>query len=114
MARAHQIVDEGVLIVASIFHDFMKTRDYERIPGTPLFRAAPYQKSICHVSGSHAYWFYVSMNSKRPKEFVDAVSHCILAHHGRPEWGSPVEPQTVEAAILHYADMLSARYGRNA
>jgi 3'-5' exoribonuclease len=39
------------------------------------------------------------------------IEHAILAHHGRQEWGSPVEPVTAEAYILHYADMLSVRFG---
>lgn len=41
-----------------------------------------------------------------------AVVHCILAHHGPVrEWGSPEAPKTLEALILHQADMLSASYG---
>jgi 3'-5' exoribonuclease len=35
----------------------------------------------------------------------------MLAHHGRKEWGSPVEPATNEAWILHAADMMSSREG---
>lgn len=111
LAEAHRGVDIRVLVAATIFHDFAKTRDYERIPGTPLFREAPYRRSIRHVSGSHAHWYHVTQGAL-PLDFVDAVSHCILAHHGRQEWGSPIEPQTVEASVLHYADMLSAQYGR--
>jgi 23S rRNA maturation-related 3'-5' exoribonuclease YhaM len=42
----------------------------------------------------------------------DAVIHCMLSHHGRREWGSPVEPVTPEAYILHVADMLSSREGQ--
>jgi 23S rRNA maturation-related 3'-5' exoribonuclease YhaM len=42
----------------------------------------------------------------------DAVIHCIHAHHGPvKEWGSPEAPRTIEALILHQADMLSAGYG---
>jgi 3'-5' exoribonuclease len=39
------------------------------------------------------------------------VIHCILSHHGRKDWGSPVEPATLEALVLHQADMLSAKFG---
>jgi 3'-5' exoribonuclease len=35
------------------------------------------------------------------------LSHLIASHHGRLEWGSPVESRTKEAIILHHADMLS-------
>ena len=35
----------------------------------------------------------------------------FFTHHGLREWGSPVEPQTLEALLLHQADLLSAQYG---
>lgn len=44
-----------------------------------------------------------------PKEISEHISHLILSHHGKKEWGSPVEPKTHEAHILHLADMKSAQ-----
>ncbi|HET7791412.1 MAG TPA: HD domain-containing protein [Gemmatimonadales bacterium] len=35
--------------------------------------------------------------------------HLILAHHGKLEFGSPVQPLTLEAEVLHWADNASAR-----
>src|SRR5881398_3035450 len=35
--------------------------------------------------------------------------HLIGAHHGEPEFGSPVTPKTPEAMALHYIDNLDAR-----
>jgi 3'-5' exoribonuclease len=35
--------------------------------------------------------------------------HFILSHHGRLEWGSPVQPMTLEAEALHWADNASAK-----
>jgi 3'-5' exoribonuclease len=35
--------------------------------------------------------------------------HLIGAHHGEPEFGSPVSPKTPEAMVLHYIDNLDAR-----
>ena len=35
--------------------------------------------------------------------------HVIGAHHGEPEFGSPVAPKTPEAMALHYIDNLDAR-----
>ncbi len=35
--------------------------------------------------------------------------HLIAAHHGDPEFGSPVSPKTPEAMALHYIDNLDAR-----
>ena len=42
-------------------------------------------------------------------DMYSAVEHCILAHHGKLEWGSPVLPQTIEANIVHIADLLSSQ-----
>jgi 3'-5' exoribonuclease len=40
-----------------------------------------------------------------PEEIKDHINHCILAHHGVLEYGSPVKPQSIEAQIIHVADM---------
>lgn len=42
---------------------------------------------------------------------IHAISHCILSHHGLPEWGSCIRnPQTIEAYIVHIVDYLDSRY----
>jgi 3'-5' exoribonuclease len=43
-----------------------------------------------------------------PGQLLD-LQHMILAHHGKLEFGSPVEPMTVEAEIVHWADEASAK-----
>lgn len=35
--------------------------------------------------------------------------HAVLTHHGHKEWGAPVEPQTVEAWLVHLADLAESR-----
>ena len=37
------------------------------------------------------------------------LQHLILSHHGKLEYGSPVEPMTLEAEIVHWADEASAK-----
>lgn len=39
----------------------------------------------------------------------DLITHCILAHHGKLEHGSPVVPCIPEAFCVHWCDILSAR-----
>jgi 3'-5' exoribonuclease len=39
----------------------------------------------------------------------DELLHIILSHHGALEFGSPVQPMTVEAEIVHWADEASAK-----
>ena len=37
------------------------------------------------------------------------LEHLILSHHGKLEFGAPVQPMTLEAEVLHYADNASAK-----
>jgi 3'-5' exoribonuclease len=39
----------------------------------------------------------------------DELLHFILSHHGALEFGSPVQPMTIEAEIVHWADEASAK-----
>src|SRR5574338_307051 len=99
--------DPTFLILATMYHDFAKIYDYDLETGAKL----PYRDIIRHVAGSYAEWVLACRKFDVIKEFEDRVGHCILAHHGRYEWNSPVLPQTEEAYILHAADQWSAAYG---
>lgn len=51
-------------------------------------------------------------NEEQEKEVlrdIQFVEHCILAHHGIKEFGSPAIPATIEAFMVHIADLISAR-----
>jgi 3'-5' exoribonuclease len=36
------------------------------------------------------------------------LTHLVISHHGKVDWGSPIPPKTKEAYILHTVDMLDA------
>jgi 3'-5' exoribonuclease len=40
---------------------------------------------------------------------VYELMHVISAHHGKLEWGSPVQPALLEAEVIHQIDMLDSR-----
>lgn len=104
----------SILVTAGLFHDVEKRRDYQKVvtpEGTTKWTKTEFGKRIYHVAGSYATWITLATKHGCSQGFIDAVGHCILAHHGRKEFGSPVEPQTIEAMLLHQADMLSASYG---
>jgi 3'-5' exoribonuclease len=48
------------------------------------------------------------VEDRKVEELKAHVLHVILAHHGSKEHGSPVEPQTLEALIVHSIDKLDA------
>lgn len=41
-------------------------------------------------------------------EKIDALTHIILSHHGKQEWGAVVLPATPEAYIVHIVDLLDS------
>ena len=122
-------VNHDILLTAALWHDYAKIKEYVElylirdettkypqklfVDASRCYSHHPdYYKRIHHIQGS-AIEFTVSAREQGVDESViEQVQHCILAHHGRKEWGSPVEPQTLEALILHQADMLSAHYGK--
>ena len=44
-----------------------------------------------------------------PHGLLVEVQHCILAHHGKYEFGSPKLPALIEALALNYADDTDAK-----
>lgn len=129
-------VNTDVLITSALFHDFMKIKEYrffwdepnkvggQRSLTVPGKDVAGLQKFWVknenrvkmfgeheHIIASASQFQHTALNYGVDRKTIDVVVHCILAHHGRKEWGSPVEPQTLEALILSQADMLSAKFG---
>jgi len=50
-------------------------------------------------------------NIKVTLEDIHHMHHCILCHHGLPEWGACVRnPQTIEGYLIHIVDFLDSRY----
>jgi 3'-5' exoribonuclease len=44
-----------------------------------------------------------------PKELELEISHILLSHQGEIEYGSPQQPKTLEALLVHIVDNLDAR-----
>ena len=110
-------VDLDVLLTAAYWHDYEKLSDYVWKDGQ--IETMQYAKHIGHVVGS-TYAFLqaarvmpaeplTTFSQRDNLSKTDAILHCMLSHHGRKEWGSPIEPATSEAWILHAADVMSSR-----
>ena len=106
-----------VLVTAAIFHDYMKIREYtpqymgSSLGGQNIPIKTPYRQLVRHVAGSHAEFLKAISGTLVPEGIVIAIEHAMLAHHGKYEHGSPIEPQLIEAYILHYADNFSKHFG---
>ena len=44
-----------------------------------------------------------------PVKIASELKHCVIAHHGELEYGSPKKPALAEAVALHYADATDAK-----
>ena len=44
-----------------------------------------------------------------PKKLASELKHCIIAHHGELEYGSPKKPALIEALALNFADNTDAK-----
>ena len=45
-----------------------------------------------------------------PAKLANELRHCILAHHGELEYGSPKKPAIAEAMALNFADNADAKF----
>lgn len=119
MDAAYKMCDSAYLgsintdwVIAAIFvHDIGKLFDYKRHNDEQLPEYNFHGEHIRHLCKSYAIWYRYAMHNGLDSKTRENIEHIILAHHGRSEWGSPTEPKTVEAMIVHYADMLSSRFG---
>ena len=91
-------------ILAILFHDCGKLYEYSK-----QGEAQPDMYLLGHIFiGAH--WLQNILESKGfDKEETKRIVHCVLAHHGVREFGSPVVPCTQEAIIVSHIDNLSAK-----
>lgn len=130
LAGVTMLHNRNVSMTAALLHDVAKVYDYslkdffdgQELPKHHLFvekRAniatawvtTDYYQQIHHVQGSYGLFMVQAMKFGLRTELMDEIGHAILAHHGRRDWGAAVEPQTLEAVLVHQADYLSAHFG---
>ena len=109
--------DDEVLIVAALWHDLAKIWEYKRNDrrdemdfDDTTFIKTDYHGKVHHISGSNAEFTAIAMKYEVDRETIQKIQHCIIAHHGQKDWGSPRKPESIEAILLHQADMMSAMY----
>jgi hypothetical protein len=100
-------IDSDIALTAAYWHDVGKIHMYDPRPKDDFFEYNMDARMVQDVSLSAMEWWAVATQLSIDKETLMAVSHCIIASHGFQHWGSPVEPKTPEAKLLHQCDMLS-------
>jgi 3'-5' exoribonuclease len=99
--------NEELTLAGALLHDIGKLKELEEQPGKGF---TPDGYLFGHIFlGTQ----YVQQHAKHLQEMDEAtwldLLHIILAHHGTKEFGSPVYPATIEALIVHMADMTEAK-----
>ena len=109
-ARTMRGANVDLVVAGAMLHDIGKVESYRVGPGG--FTFTPCGLLVGHVV------LGVLMLERRLAALGETVctagqllelQHLILSHHGKLEYGSPVEPMTAEAEIVHRADESSAK-----
>ncbi len=105
--KQYPILNEDLLYTAALCHDIGKV--YE-LSAFPLNDYTDDGQLLGHiVMGSEMVGEQIRAIDGFPKKLGNELKHCILAHHGELEFGSPKKPALVEAVALNFADNTDAK-----
>ena len=107
MADNYNILDRDLLITAAIFHDIGKVYELSYFPSNDYTDEG---QLLGHIYiGAEFIGNKIKEIPGFPKVLATELRHCILAHHGELEYGSPKKPAMAEAMALAFADNADAR-----
>ena len=105
--KQYPILNEDLLYTAALCHDIGKV--YE-LSAFPLNDYTDDGQLLGHiVMGCEMVGEQIRSIEGFPKKLGNELKHCILAHHGELEFGSPKKPALVEAVALNFADNTDAK-----
>ena len=100
-------LDRDMLVAGAFLHDIGKTQEIAVEPGFPyteegaLLGHIPIGYGMLRERSAAIPGF--------PREIAVDLGHLVLSHQGELEWGSPVQPRTIEALVLHFIDNLDSK-----
>ena len=106
-AENYPFLNRDLLLTAAMFHDIGKLKELSTFPENDYTDAG---QLLGHIMIG-AEWVGDKMREIDgfPVVLANELKHCILAHHGELEYGSPKKPALVEAMALSFADNLDAK-----
>ena len=104
---AYPILKRDLLLTAAMCHDIGKILEISPFPENNYTDDGQLLGHI--VMGSQMIGERAARIQGFPHELLSQVQHCILAHHGKYEFGSPRIPALIEALALNYADDTDAK-----
>ena len=106
-ADQYDYLNRDLLITAAMFHDIGKTKELSAFPANDYTDDGQLLGHI--VIGVEVVGLGIRRIPYFPKRLASELKHCIVAHHGELEYGSPKKPALAEAAALNFADNTDAR-----
>lgn len=94
------------LIAGTLLHDIGKVKELSGPVNTKYTRIGKLESHI-NIGAMLINQKCVELNV--PQEKTDLLTHIILSHHGKPEYGSSVVPKTADAFLVHLADDADAK-----
>lgn len=104
---AYPLLNKDLLISAAICHDMGKTKELSLFPENDYTDEGQFLGHI--VMGSEMIGEKIREIKGFPAVLAGELKHCILAHHGEYEFGSPKKPAIIEAMALNFADNTDAK-----
>lgn len=104
---AYPILKRDLLLTAAMCHDIGKTKEISSFPENDYTDEGQLLGHI--VMGSQMMAEHAAQIPDFPHKLLTQLQHCILAHHGKYEFGSPKIPALIEALALNYADDTDAK-----
>lgn len=106
-AGAYPMINRDLLVTAAMFHDIGKTKELSCFPENDYTDAG---QLLGHIMiGTEMVSDRMRMIREFPEKLKTELKHCILAHHGELEYGSPKKPALLEAMALNLADNADAK-----
>jgi 3'-5' exoribonuclease len=105
--KQYPVLNRDLLITAAICHDIGKVYELSDFPMNDYTDAGQLLGHI--VMGAEMVGDIIKTISGFPKVMANELKHCILAHHGELEYGSPKKPALIEALALNFADNTDAK-----
>jgi len=107
MAGRYPVLKRDLLITAALLHDVGKTREISLFPENDYTDEGNLIGHI--VIGAQMVEAAATTIEGFPETLKNELEHCILAHHGKLEFGSPKVPALAEALALNFADDMDAK-----
>lgn len=106
-ANQYSLLNKDLLITAALCHDIGKTTELSDMPSNDYTDDGNLLGHI--VIGCEMVGEKIRSIEGFPHALGSMLRHCILAHHGEYEYGSPKKPAIAEAIALNFADNLDAK-----